>query len=314
MVKVVVSFKFFDKWISFLKESGFEVVYWGSEYPPSKDWIKDNVRDAEGLLCSLVNRIDREVIDSAERLKVISTFSVGYDHIDVGYAKQKGIRIGYTPEVLTDATADLAFGLLLAAARRIAEGDRLIREGKWNKPWTPDFMLGSMVYGKTLGIVGMGRIGRALISRAKGFGMRVVYYSRHRKEVEAEYMSLEDLLRVSDFVIIAVDLNETTFHMVNEDFLRKMKRSAYLINISRGKVVDEKALVKALREGLIAGAALDVFEEEPLPQDSPLIGLQNVVLTPHLGSATTETREKMAETAVFNLIKGIRGEPMVYEV
>jgi glyoxylate reductase len=314
MQKVLVSFRFFDEWIKFLKDNGLDVKAWDSPVPPSKTWIKENIRDADGLLCSLVNRIDREVIDEAEKLKVISTFSVGYDHIDVNYAKSKKIRIGYTPEVLTDATADLIFGLMLAAARRIVEGDKLIRSGKWNQPWTPDFMLGTEVSGKVLGIVGMGRIGKALIKRAKGFGMKVIYNSRTKKDVDIEFVDLDYLLKESDFVVLAVDLNPTTYHMVNRDFLEKMKRSAFLINASRGKVIDERSLTEALKSGIIRGAALDVFEEEPTSPDNPLIELENVVLTPHIGSATHETRQKMAEVSVKNLLAGIKGEQMIYEL
>jgi len=314
MQKVLVSFRFFDEWIKFLKDNGLDVKAWDSPVPPSKTWIKENIRDADGLLCSLVNRIDREVIDEAEKLKVISTFSVGYDHIDVNYAKSKKIRIGYTPEVLTDATADLIFGLMLAAARRIVEGDKLIRSGKWNQPWTPDFMLGTEVSGKVLGIVGMGRIGKALIKRAKGFGMKVIYNSRTKKDVDIEFVDLDYLLKESDFVVLAVDLNPTTYHMVNRDFLEKMKRSAFLINASRGKVIDERSLTEALKSGTIRGAALDVFEEEPTSPDNPLIELENVVLTPHIGSATHETRQKMAEVSVKNLLAGIKGEQMIYEL
>lgn len=314
MQKVLVSFRFFDEWIKFLKDNGLDVKAWDSPVPPSNTWIKENIRDADGLLCSLVNRIDREVIDEAEKLKVISTFSVGYDHIDVNYAKSKKIRIGYTPEVLTDATADLIFGLMLAAARRIVEGDKLIRSGKWNQPWTPDFMLGTEVSGKVLGIVGMGRIGKALIKRAKGFGMKVIYNSRTKKDVDIEFVDLDYLLKESDFVVLAVDLNPTTYHMVNRDFLEKMKRSAFLINASRGKVIDERSLTEALKSGVIRGAALDVFEEEPTSPDNPLIELENVVLTPHIGSATHETRQKMAEVSVKNLLAGIKGEQMIYEL
>jgi len=314
MQKVLVSFRFFNEWIKFLKDNGLEVKAWDSPVPPSKIWIKENISDVDGLLCSLVNRIDREVIDAAKKLKVISTFSVGYDHIDVNYAKSKKIRIGYTPEVLTDATADLIFGLILAVARRIVEGDRLIRSGKWNQPWTPDFMLGTEVNGKVLGIVGMGRIGKALIKRAKGFGMKVIYNSRTKKDVDAEFVDLDYLAKESDFIVLAVDLNPTTYHIVNKDFIEKMKRSAFLINASRGKVIDETALTEALKLGKIRGAALDVFEEEPISPDNPLIKLENVVLTPHIGSATYETRQKMAEVSVKNLLAGIKGEQMIYEL
>ncbi|MGC9209321.1 MAG: 2-hydroxyacid dehydrogenase [Nitrososphaeria archaeon] len=314
MARIVISFRFFDEWVSYLRGLGHDVVYWRDASPPSKEWLIENLADAEGLLCSLVNRIDSEVIDSARRLRVISTYSVGYDHIDVERARERGIRIGYTPEVLVDATADLIMGLLIAVARRIAEGDRMIRGGKWNQPWTPDFMLGTEVTGKTLGIVGMGRIGRAVAERARGFRMRILYYSRTRKDVDYEFVPLDRLLSESDFVVITVDLNKSTYHMVNYEFLSRMKRTAFLINASRGKVVDERALVRALSEGVIGGAALDVFEQEPLSQDSPLLRLDNVVLTPHLGSATHETRRRMAEAAVQNLLAGLEGREMPYEL
>lgn len=308
-----MSFKIPDEWISDLLKSA-ETIRWEGDKPPDRSWIIRNIADVDGLLCTITNRIDREVIDAAKRLRVISTYSVGYDHIDVEHARSRGILIGYTPEVLTDATADLTMALLLAVARRVVEGDRTVREGRW-KGWSPDFMLGTEVHGKTLGIVGMGRIGRAVARRARGFDMRVIYNSRTRKpDVDAEYVELDELLSESDYVVITVDLNESTYHMVNEGFLRRMKSSAYLINASRGKVVDESALARALKEGWIRGAGLDVFEEELLSPESPLAGLENVVLTPHLGSATVETRMRMAEVAVRNLLNGLEGLEMPYRL
>lgn len=312
--KVLVSFKFFPAWIEKIKEYS-EVTVWEKEVPPNKSWIKESIREAEGLLCTLTNRIDKEIIDSAPNLKVISTYSVGFDHIDVKYAKSKGIKVGYTPEVLTETTADLIFGLIISVARRIVEGDKLIRENKWKIPWTPDFLLGYGIYGKTLGIIGMGRIGKAVARRAKGFSMRVIYNSRTPKnDVEAEFVSLDYLLRESDFVVVTVDLNDSTYHLINEENLRKMKPTTFLINASRGKVVDEKALVKALKEKWIRGAALDVFETEPISSDNPLTKFDNVVLTPHIGSATVETRNKMAEIAVNNLLNGLLGRQLIYEL
>jgi len=311
---ILVSFRFFPNWLEKLKQYG-NVISWNNEIPPDKDWIKENIRNADGLLCTLTNKIDKEVIDVAPNLKVISTYSVGYDHIDVKYAKSKGIKIGYTPEVLTETTADLIFGLILAVARRIVEGDRIIRENRWRIPWQPDFLLGFDVYGKTIGIIGMGRIGKAVARRAKGFNMRVIYYSRTPKnDVDAEYVPLDYLLREADFVVVTVDLNESTYHLINEEKLRKMKPTAFLINTSRGKVVDEKALIKALEEKWIAGAALDVFENEPINAENPLTKFENVVLTPHIGSATIEARNKMAEIAVNNLINGLLGKPLIYEI
>jgi glyoxylate reductase len=314
-MKAVITFRFFNQYVNKLKEKGIEVIEWDKINPPPKEWIIENIKEADGLLCTLTNKIDKDIIEAGKRLKVISTYSVGFDHIDVKYAKSKGVKVGYTPEVLTETTADLIFALMLAVARRIVEGDRLIREGKWNIPWQPDFLLGYDVYGKTLGIIGMGRIGKAVLRRARGFNMRVIYNSRTKKEdVDAEFVTLDYLLSDSDFVVITVDLNESTYHLIDEEKLKKMKRTAFLINASRGEVVDEKALIKALKEGWIAGAALDVFEEEPLPKNSPLLNFNNVVLTPHIGSATFETRYKMAEIAIENLIRGLEGRPLLYEV
>jgi len=314
-MKVLITFRFFDEWVKKIVESGIEVIQWTEEKAPPKKWILDNVSNVDGILCTLNTKIDKEVISAAKNLKVISTYSVGFDHIDVKEAKSRGIRLGYTPEVLTETTADLIFGLILAVARRIVEGDKLIREGKWMIPWQPDFLLGYDVYGKTLGIIGMGRIGKAVYRRAKGFNMRVIYTSRTKKDdIDAEFVSFEELLKQSDFVVITVDLNESTYHMINESTLRLMKKTAFLINASRGKVIDEKALVKALEEKWIAGAALDVFEEEPINKDHPLLKFSNVVLTPHIGSATFETRHKMAEIAVENLFRGLRGEKLIYEL
>ncbi|BCU69292.1 2-hydroxyacid dehydrogenase [Stygiolobus caldivivus] len=314
-MKVLITFRFFDEWVNRIRENGIEIIQWKEEKAPPKKWIMDNVTDVDGILCTLNTRIDKDIISIAKKLKVISTYSVGFDHIDVKEAKSKGIKIGYTPEVLTETTADLIFGLILAVARRIVEGDKLIREGKWMIPWQPDFLLGYDVYGKTLGIIGMGRIGKAVYRRAKGFNMHVIYYSRSKKyDIEAEYVSLDELLQRSDFVVVTVDLNESTYHMINEKALKMMKRNAFLINASRGRTVDEKALVKALEEKWIAGAALDVFEEEPINKDHPLLKFNNVVVTPHIGSATFETRHKMAEIAVENLKRGLRGEKLVYEL
>jgi glyoxylate reductase len=314
-MKVLITFRFFDEWVKKIVESGIEVIQWKEEKAPPKKWILDNVSNVDGILCTLNTKIDKEVISAAKNLKVISTYSVGFDHIDVKEAKSRGIRVGYTPEVLTETTADLIFGLILAVARRIVEGDKLIREGKWMIPWQPDFLLGYDVYGKTLGIIGMGRIGKAVYRRAKGFNMRVIYTSRTKKDdIDAEFVSFEELLKQSDFVVITVDLNESTYHMINESTLRLMKKTAFLINASRGKIIDEKALVKALEEKWIAGAALDVFEEEPINKDHPLLKFSNVVLTPHIGSATFETRYKMAEIAVENLLRGLRGEKLIYEL
>ncbi len=284
-----------------------------SDEPPSREELKEHARGKDALLCLLTDKIDREIMDLAPNLKVISTYSVGYDHIDIEEATRRGIYVTHTPGVLTEAVADLAWALLLAVARRVVEADRCVREGGWTIAWYPTFMLGSAVYGKTLGIIGLGRIGTAVARRAKGFNMRVIYYSRTRKpwleeELGLEFKSLEEVLRESDFVVLTVALTEETYHMIGERELRLMRPTAYLINVSRGAVVDTQALVRALREGWIAGAALDVFEEEPLPRGHPLTELDNVVLTPHIGSATHETRAKMAELAVKGLLSVLAGK------
>ena len=279
-----------------------------------RQWILSRIVDADGILVTLNEKIDREIIDRGTRLKVISTYSVGYDHIDVDYAKSKGITVTYTPEVLTEATADLIFGIMLAVARNIVSGDNLIRHNGWLSGWKPEFMLGSEVHGKTLGIIGMGRIGKALLKRSKGFDMKALYYSRSIHNVNAEYVDLDYLLSESDFVVIALDLNSETFHFMNYEKISKMKKSAFIINGTRGKVVCEDDLVKALKNHIIKGAALDVFENEPVDSINPLTSMENVVLTPHLGSATYETRDKMAETAVINLFNVLNGEKPLYKL
>ncbi len=290
-----------------------EVIYRNELVPPSKEEIIENIRNVDAIYCTLNEKMDREVIDSSPKLKVIGTMSVGVDHIDIDYATKRGVYVVHTPGVLTETTADLAFGLMLATARRIVEGDRMIREGRWKLAWAPTMMLGHDVYGKTLGIIGLGRIGAALARRAKGFNMKICYYDVVRrpdieKELGIEYLELEELLKVSDFISIHVPLTAETRHLISEKELRLMKPTAILVNTSRGPVVDEKALLKALKEGWIAGAGLDVFEEEPLPHDHPFIDLPNVVLTPHIGSASHDTRNRMAEYAAEGIIKVLRGE------
>ncbi len=295
-----------------------ELTVHGKAEPPSKPEMIRKIRDKDGLLCVLSDRIDGEIIASASNLKVISSYSVGYDHIDTDAAARRGIYVAYTPDVLTETTADLTFALMLAIARKIVEADRVVREGRWLGTWSYDFMLGTDVHGKTLGIVGMGRIGSALARRAKGFGMKVLYHNRKRvgkeRELNAEYLDLDKLLRESDFVSIHVPLNKDTYHLMNEQRFRVMKSGAYLINTSRGQIVDESALVKALRKKWIAGAALDVFEKEPIPKGSPLPMFDNVVLLPHIGSASRETRERMAEVAATNILNVLRGGRPLYAV
>jgi glyoxylate reductase len=293
-----------------------DIVVHDDEVPLDQEELIRQVADKDGLVCIPSNRIDGRVLDAAPRLKVISTFSVGYDHLDVAEASRRGVFIGYTPGVLTDATADHAFALLMSAARRIVEGDRYTRAGKWTAPFPP--LLGESVWGATIGIVGLGRIGRAVAARAQGFHMSVLYYDAERlpadeeKALSVEYRSLEDLLRESDYVSIHAPQSALTRHLINEERLKLMKRTAFLVNTSRGPLVDEEALAKALREQWIEGAGIDVYEEEPLATDSPLMGLDNVTLSPHLGSATRTARMRMAELTAQNLLAVLRGEPPVH--
>ena len=290
-----------------------DVAYRDEVPPPTREELLEAVRDVDALYCTLNEKIDREVLDSAERLKVIGTMSVGVDHIDVDYATSKGVYVVHTPGVLTETVADHTWALILAVARRIIEADSYVRKGEWKIPWAPTMMLGYDVYGKTLGIIGLGRIGAAVARRAKGFNMRVLYYDIVRrpefeKELGVEYATLERVLKESDVVSIHTPLTPQTRKMIGEKELRLMKKTAILVNTARGPIVDQAALVRALREGWIAGAGLDVFEEEPISQDNPLLELKNVVLTPHIGSASHETRSKMAEIAASGIVKVLRGE------
>lgn len=299
--------------LSMLKECCDVEVHNSKEWPPSRQELIEKVRDKDALLCLLTDKIDAEVMDAAPNLKVISTYSVGFDHIDIAEATKRGIYVTHTPGVLTDAVAEFTVGLILAVTRRIVEADKVIRSGQWDKPWNPYFLTGPELKGKTVGLVGLGRIGVATAKRLSSFDVKLVYYDVERRwDVESvlnmEYVDLDTLLSVSDIVSIHVPLTKDTYHLINEERLRRMKKTAYLINTARGPVVDTNALVKALREGWIAGAALDVFEQEPLPPDHPLTKFNNVVLAPHIASATIEARQRMAELAARNLISVLKGE------
>ena len=290
-----------------------EVRYRKEMPPPSREELLAAVKDVDAIYCTLSEKIDKELMDSAPRLRVVGTMSVGVDHIDVDYATSKGIYVVHTPGVLTDTTADFAWALLMAAARRVVEADKMVRSGGWKIQWAPTMMLGHDVHGKTLGIVGRGRIGLAVAKRARGFDMKVLYYDVvRRRDVEEsmgiEYVELDELLRRSDFVSIHVPLTPQTRGLIGERELKLMKPTAILVNTSRGPVVDEAALARALKERWIAAAGLDVFEKEPLPMDSPLLELDNVVLTPHIASASYDTRAKMAELAATGIVKVLKGE------
>ena len=299
-------------------EEACEVTIWDEEFPPPYDVIVENIADKDGLICLLTDRIDAGLMDVAPQLKVIGQVAVGFDNIDVVAAKERGIAVGNTPGVLTDATADFAFTLLMAAARRIGEAYDYVCAGEW-ETWGLTLFLGQEVYGATLGIVGMGRIGQAVARRARGFDMNVIYFNRARlPEVEAqlgvEYRDFEALLRESDFVSLHVNLTEETRGLIDGSALKLMKPAGILINTARGPVVDSDALYEALKEGQIAYAALDVTDPEPLPADHKLLTLSNCLVTPHIASATVASRTLMAQMAVRNCIAGVHGEPLPYAV
>jgi lactate dehydrogenase-like 2-hydroxyacid dehydrogenase len=295
-----------------LVEAACDAQVWPDELPPSYDEILARVRGVDGLLCLLSDRIDAAVMDAAgPGLKVISSFSVGVDNVDVAAATARRIPVGNTPGVLTDATADLAFALLLAAARRIMEGERGVRAGRW-KTWGPSFMLGADLNGATLGIVGFGRIGRAVARRASGFGMRILFTDPDpvapEPGVQATQVDFETLLHESDFVSLHCPLTPETRGLMNAATFGKMKPTAVLVNTSRGPVVDQDALYEALSSKRIFAAALDVTTPEPLPVNSPLLKLENCIIVPHIASASWRTRERMSVMAAENLIAGLKGE------
>ena len=289
-------------------------LYTGAGAIPREELLS-RVRDKQAVVCLLTDRIDRDVIDAGAGLCVIANVAVGYDNVDVAYARSRGLVVTNTPDVLTESVAEFTWGLILAVTRRIAEGERLLRRGEW-KGWALDFMLGSDLRGKQLGIVGMGRIGLAVAARAPAFGMRAAYvsadlidrslYAGSAPLPGLTPLSLDRLLASSDVVTLHVPLTPATRHLIDQKALARMKRSAYLVNTARGPVVDEAALAWALREGLIAGAGLDVYAREPQVHPD-LLALENVVLVPHLGSATTETRTAMADLAATNVLEVLAG-------
>jgi len=280
---------------------------WPERLPPAPERLRERVAGAEGLITTVSDHIDAEVIAAAPRLRAIANYAVGYDNIDVAAAAARGIAVGNTPDVLTDATADLAFALLLAAARRLPEALATVRDGDW-LTWEPSRDLGVAVHGATLGIVGAGRIGEAVARRAAGFAMEVLVSGR------TSGVALTELLARADFVSLHCPLTERTRHLIDDDALATMKPTAILVNTSRGGVVDQAALARALHAGTIAGAALDVTDPEPLPADDPLLGAPHLIVVPHIGSATVTARERMTELAVENLLAALDGAPMPHPV
>ncbi len=285
---------------------------WEEELPPPRAVLLDAVREVDGLLSLLTDKVDAELMDLNPRLKVVSNYAVGFDNIDVAEATARGIPVGNTPGVLTETTADLAFALLMAAARRVVEGAEFVHAGRW-RTWGPKLLTGMDIHHNTLGIVGFGRIGQAVARRARGFDMRVIYSDRLRREdlelsMGVRYAELEELYREADFISIHTDLNDSTRHMFNAASFARMKGSVILVNTARGPIVDPAALYEALAGGRIRAAALDVTEPEPIPSDSPLLTLPNCLVVPHIASASVATRARMAEMAAANLIAGLRGE------
>ncbi|MDT0698288.1 2-hydroxyacid dehydrogenase family protein [Staphylococcus chromogenes] len=316
MKKIFVAGPIPEVGLNLLKEQ-FEVEMYEGKGIISQDELKKGVKDAFGLVSLLSTNVDKEVIDSGEQLAFIANYGAGFNNVDIDYAKSKGIEVSNTPKASTNATAELTMGILLAVARRIPEGDQLMRHEGFDG-WAPLFFRGREVSGKTIGIIGLGEIGSAVARRAKGFDMNILYTGPHRKEdkeqaLDASYVDLETLLKESDFITINAAYNASMEHMIDAEQLKLMKSTAYLINASRGPIVHEKALLEALQNKTIEGAALDVYEFEPEITEG-LKSLDNVVITPHIGNATFEARDMMAEIVANNLIKKAQGETPDYIV
>jgi glyoxylate reductase len=309
--KVFITRRIFDEAVSFLKNH-VQVDGNPTDQVLAPDALEEGIQDVDGVLALLTDSISPELMDRCHKLKVIANFAVGFDNIDIKGATERGILVTNTPGVLTETTADFAWSLMLATARRIVEADRFVRAGKFDA-WGPRMLLGHDIYGKVLGLVGLGRIGQAVARRAQGFGMRVLFYDPYpvgndvAAELGAESVPMDTILRQSDFVSLHVPLLESTRHLIDDEALRSMKTTAILINTSRGPVVDENALVRALTADVIAGAGLDVYEFEPALVEG-LMGLDNVVLAPHIASSSHETRLRMCMMAGQNLLSGLNGD------
>lgn len=305
-----------------IPDEGLELVkaacdfdIWQGELPPPRQVLLEKVADRDGLLSLLTDRVDAELMDAAPGLKVISNYAVGYDNIDIAEATKRGLPVGNTPGVLTDTTADFAFAMIMATGRRITEGADYVRAGRW-QTWGPRLLLGQDIHGATVGIIGFGRIGQAVARRAQGFDMRVLAYDPYQDRSVATALGvdlvddMDEVLRQADFVTIHTLLTDETYHLIGERELRLMKPTAILVNTSRGPCVDSDALYRALRDGEIAYAGLDVTEPEPINVDDPLLELDNCVIVPHIASASVATRGKMAVMAAQNLVAGLRGDSL----
>lgn len=309
--KIYVTRELPERGLKIIKDH-FETEVWPEYAPPPKKVIIEKAKNVDALATLLSDKIDAEVFDAAPKLKIVSQLAVGFDNIDIPEATKRGIYVTNTPEVLTDTTADFAWTLLMAVARRVVEADKYVRTGQWKVGWHPAMLTGRDVFGTTIGIVGAGRIGYAMAKRAIGFDMKILFYDviprPEMQKLGAKSVGLETLLKQADFVTIHVPLMKETHHLINEQRLKLMKKTAYIINNSRGPVVDGKALYKALKEKWIAGAGLDVFEQEPTPMDDPLLKLDNIVVAPHISSASLETRSRMAEMVAGNLVDFFEGK------
>jgi glyoxylate reductase len=290
-----------------------ELEVWRDPTPVPPTVLEERLQACAGLVCLLTNSVDRKLLAVCPELRFVSSMSVGVDHVDVAALTERGIALGHTPGVLVDTTADLTMALLLAAARRIPEADRYVREGQWTRerPWYPDMFVGKDIAGATLGIVGLGQIGQAVADRARGFGMHLLGWTRSGRKVDGvEAASLAEVLSQADFISINVALNEDTRMLIDAAAIASMKPGAVLVNTARGGIVDEHALASALHSGALFAAGIDVFEREPVALDNPLLALTNVVVAPHIGSASRHTREQMAALAVNNMIAALEGKPM----
>ncbi len=298
----------------------YQIEIHSGKIPIPRKKLYFKIEEIDGLICFPYDVIDSELIDRAKNLKVISTYSVGFDHIDTEHAKKRKIRVGYTPEVLNDATADLAFSLMLDVTRRVSEGDRIVRKGDWREIFGAYDYVGTDLQGKTLGIFGLGRIGSILARRAKSFDMKIIYHNRKQvsrtkeKTLGVKYVSFGKLISQSDVISIHVPHTNQTDQLFDKKIFQKMKNSAFLVNTARGKIINENDLIAALKKKIIAGAALDVFESEPIGKNHPFAKIQNITLAPHIGSSTKETRVKMAEITVKNLHLGINGKKPKFSV
>ena len=310
--KVFVTREILPEGLELLKKN-FDVDLWTDYAPPSKETIKEHIKDADAILTMLSDKIDAEIINAAPKLKIIAQLAVGYDNIDLEAAKKRGIYVTNTPDALTDASADFSFALLMAITRRVVEADKYVRAGNWKVAWHPSMMLGAPLRGTTLGIIGAGRIGQAMAKRGRGFDMKILYFNRSakpefEKECGAKRVDLDTLLKESDFVSLHVPLNDQTRGLINAEKLELMKKTAYLISNARGPVIEEKALYEALKKHKIAGAALDVFCQEPTPANNPLLELDNIVVAPHISSANTATRTKMSVMNAEDIIAVLTGK------